>query len=154
MASSHPPIGLRHAQSITIDDRLTVPAVAPAFTGFADMPPVFATALLVGFVEWTCIEALRPFLDTGQQTVGVHVDLSHSAATPVGMTVTAEVELIAVEGRKLRFKISCRDDVEIISQGHHDRYIIDAERFMDRLASKQSPGAHLRRGEHKQGDQG
>ena len=70
---------------------------------------MFATAFLVGFVEWTCIEALRPYLEPGQKTVGVHVDLSHSAATPVGMTVTAEVELIAVEGRKLRFKCSSQD---------------------------------------------
>lgn len=61
--------GLRHVQSIQVDDRLTVPAVAPAFTGFADMPPVFATAFLVGFVEWTCIEALRPYLGPAQKTV-------------------------------------------------------------------------------------
>lgn len=132
-------VGLRHSQTIIVDERLVVPAVSPAFTGFADMPPVFATALLVGFVEWTCIEALRPCLEPGQKTVGVHVDLSHSAATPVGLAVTAEIELVAIEGRRLRFKVSCRDEAEPISDGHHERFIIDEARFVERLAGK-TPG--------------
>jgi len=100
------------------------------------MPPVFATAFLVGFVEWACIEALRPYLKESQRTVGIHVDLSHAAATPVGMTVTADVELVAIEGLKLRFRAVCRDDVEIICEGFHERYIIDKDRFMTRLAKK------------------
>ncbi len=128
--------GLKHRHSIVVDESLTVPAVSKAFSSFADMPPVFATAFLVGFAEWTCIEALRPYLSPDQRTVGVHVDLSHSGATPVGMTVTAEVELVAVEGRRLRFKVTCNDDVEVVSEGHHERYIIDMPRFMDRLARK------------------
>ena len=136
MSSNQLAVGLRHRQTIMVDDRLVVPAVSPAFTGFADMPPVFATALLVGFVEWTCIEALRPWLEPGQKTVGVHVDLSHCAATPAGIEVTAEVELIEIEGRRLRFKVTCRDEAELISEGHHDRFIIDPARFMARLAGK------------------
>jgi fluoroacetyl-CoA thioesterase len=130
--------GLRHSQSILVEDRLTVPAVSQAFTGFSDMPPVFATAFLVGFVEWTCIEALRPLLSHTQKTVGVHVDLSHSAATPVGMTVTADVELTEVEGSRLRFKVICRDDKDVVCEGHHDRYIVETDRFMARLAKKQA----------------
>ena len=134
---NHPPAaGIRHTLTIPVDDRLTVPAVAEAFTGFADMPPVFATAFLVGFVEWACIESLAPHLEPGQKTVGTHVDLSHSAATPVGMSVTAEVELVFVEKRKLRFKVTCRDDVEIICEGFHERYVIDGSRFMERLGKK------------------
>jgi fluoroacetyl-CoA thioesterase len=100
------------------------------------MPPVFATAFLVGFVEWTCVVALRPFLSRDERTVGVHVDLSHSAATPVGMRVFATVELAAIEGRKLRFKVVCRDEAEIICEGRHDRFVIDESRFMARLARK------------------
>src|SRR5262245_16660732 len=106
--------GLSHALTIPVEERLTVPAVSASFTGFADMPPVFATALLVGFVEWTCIEALRPHLAAGQRTVGTHVNLSHCAATPVGLNVTAAVELVEVEGKKLTFKVVCRDDIEVI----------------------------------------
>jgi fluoroacetyl-CoA thioesterase len=130
--------GLKHRHSIVVDESLTVSAVSKAFSSFADMPPVFATAFLVGFAEWTCIEALRPYLSLDQRTVGVHVDLSHSGATPVGMTVTAEVELVAVEGRRLRFKVTCMDDVEVVSEGYHERHIIDMPRFMDRLARKAS----------------
>jgi fluoroacetyl-CoA thioesterase len=130
--------GLRFSQSILVEDRLTVPAVSQAFTGFSDMPPVFATAFLVGFVEWTCIEALRPHLSPSQKTVGVHVDLSHSAATPVGMTVTAEVELTEVEESRLRFKVKCRDDKDVICEGHHDRYIVETDRFLARLEKKKA----------------
>jgi fluoroacetyl-CoA thioesterase len=128
--------GLQHRQTIIVDERLTVPNVAQAFTGFADMPPVLATAFLVGFVEWTCVEALRPHLTVGQRTVGVHVDISHTAATPIGMAVTVEVELLSVTDRRLRFKVVCRDEVEIISEGHHDRFLIDADRFMARMEKK------------------
>jgi fluoroacetyl-CoA thioesterase len=129
-------VGLRHENAIVVDEALTVPSVSRAFKGFADMPPVFATAFLVGFVEWTCVEALRPFLSAEQRTVGVHVDLSHSAATPIGMRVTAAVELAAIEGRKLRFKVACRDEAEIVCEGTHDRFIIDEARFMARLEKK------------------
>jgi len=67
------------------------------------MPQVLATACRVALVEATCFDALKPFPKEGQKTVGAHVDLSHVAATPMGMRVTAQVELVAVEGRKLRF---------------------------------------------------
>jgi fluoroacetyl-CoA thioesterase len=128
--------GLRHAQAIIVSDALTVPAVSVAFTGFADMPPVFATTFMVGFVEWTCIEALRPYLAVHQRTVGTHVDLSHIAATPVGMEVTAEVELVAVEGRRLRFRVECRDSAEVIGRGFHERAIIDGDKFVERVRRK------------------
>ncbi len=128
--------GLKHSGSVVIDETLIVPAVSRHFRSFADMPPVFATAFLVGFVEWTCVEALRPHLKPGQQTVGTHVDLSHVAATPVGMRVTADVELVSVKDRALRFKVTCRDERDLISEGHHERYIIDRERFVARVAQK------------------
>ena len=128
--------GLRHSQAITVGEALTVPAVAAAFTGFADMPPVFATAFMVGFVEWACIEALRPYLGPHQRTVGTHVDMGHTAATPAGMRVTAEVELIAVEGRRLRFRAECRDEVEVIGTGFHERAVIDSEKFLERVRRK------------------
>ena len=76
------------------------------------MPQVLATACRVALVEATCFDALKPFPKEGQKTVGAHVDLSHVAATPIGMRVTAQVELVAVEGRKLRFKLECQDEKE------------------------------------------
>lgn len=130
------PLGLRGEQTIVVGDGLTVPSIAPAFTGFADMPPVFVTAYMVGFVEWTCVEALRPYLGAHQRTVGTHVDMSHAAATPVGMRVSATVELVSVEGRKLRFKVECRDEVDVIGSGFHERAIIDFDKFMQRVQRK------------------
>lgn len=134
------PLGLRHTQQLVVDRSLTVPAVSLAFTGFGDMPPVFATAFMVGFVEWTCVEALRDHLAAGQKTVGTHIDVSHVAATPVGMTVTAEVELVEVDGRTLRFRVSCRDEAGLIGEGFHERAIVDHDRFMQRVNAK-SPRA-------------
>jgi fluoroacetyl-CoA thioesterase len=128
--------GLRHSRSLTVDRSVTVPALPPLLGDLADMPPVFATACMVAFVETTCIEALAPHLGEGEKTVGTHVDLSHLAATPIGMRVAAEVELVAVEGRKLRFKVECRDEKEVIGAGFHERFIIDAAKFMARLEKK------------------
>jgi fluoroacetyl-CoA thioesterase len=137
---SVPPVGLRHRESVTVDASLTVPRVSPSFPNFLDMPPVFATAYMVGFVEQACVEALKPYLAPSQRSVGTHIDMSHTAATPIGMTVTAEVELIAVEGRQLRFKVECRDDKDLIGSGRHDRFIVDLPKFMARLEEKSRQG--------------
>jgi len=133
--------GLRHVQRIRVGESLTVPALSHAFASFVEMPAVFATALLIGFIEWACLEALRPYLGAGENTVGTHVDVSHVAATPIGMTVTAEVELIEIDGRKLRFKVSCRDDRDLIGEGFHERVVIDSAKFAARLAAKSAQHA-------------
>jgi fluoroacetyl-CoA thioesterase len=129
--------GLRHKETVHVDESLVVPAMADLFAGFSDMPPVLATAFVVGLVEWTCVEALKSYLDPAQRTVGVHVDIAHVAATPVGMNATAEIELLLVEGRKLRFKALCYDEAGIIGEGFHERMIIDYDRFMERAQSRQ-----------------
>jgi fluoroacetyl-CoA thioesterase len=128
--------GLRHAETITVSEAHTVPAMTHLFSTFREMPPVYATAYLVAFVEWTCTQALAPYLAPSERTVGTHVDLSHSAATPVGMRVTAEVELVEVDGRHLKFKVTCRDEAEIVGKGFHERFVIDTEKFAARLARK------------------
>jgi fluoroacetyl-CoA thioesterase len=71
-----------------------------------------ATACRVALVEAACFDALKPFPKEGQKTVGAHVDLSHVAATPMGVRLTAQVEFVAVAGRKLRFKLECQDEKE------------------------------------------
>lgn len=133
--------GLRHTQAVTVGEALTVPAVSAAFTGFADMPPVFATAFMIGLVEWACIEALRPYMAPHQRTVGTHVDMSHTAATPIGMRVAAEIELVAVERRRLRFRVECRDAAEVIGAGFHERTVIDLPKFTDRVEAKRQARA-------------
>ena len=129
-------VGIRNSVQLTVDVRLTVPALAEAFTGFRDMPPVFATAFMVAFIEWAAIEALRDRLPPGQKTVGTHIDVSHISATPIGMTVTAEAELVAVNGRTLRFLVRCRDEAGLIGEGFHERTIVGEAKFMKRMVAK------------------
>jgi fluoroacetyl-CoA thioesterase len=128
--------GLRHARTLTVRDALAVPAQAQLFDPATEMPPVFATAQMIAFIEWTCLAALTPYIGAHQRTVGTLVDVTHTAATPVGMNVTAEVELVEVDGRRLRFKVACRDEVESIGEGFHERAIIDRSWFRSRLGRK------------------
>jgi len=132
--------GLRHTRSLTVSEELAVPAASRPFEASTDMPPVFATAHMIALVEWTCVAAIAPYIAPHRRTVGTRVDMTHSAATPIGMTVTAEVELIAVEGRKLRFRVACRDEAETIGEGFHERAIIDYDRFTARVAKKRRGG--------------
>jgi fluoroacetyl-CoA thioesterase len=129
-------VGIRNSITLRVDERLSVPALAERFAGMRDMPPVFATAFMVAFIEWAAIEALRDHLPAGQKTVGTHIDVSHAAATPVGMTVTAEVEIVAVEGRTLRFRVRCNDESGLIGEGFHERALIDEAKFLKRIAAK------------------
>jgi fluoroacetyl-CoA thioesterase len=126
--------GLRHTATLQVPEALAVPAQARHFDPETDMPPVFATAQMIAFVEWTCVWAVAPYLGPHQRTVGTRVEMTHTAATPIGMTVTAAVELLAFDGRTLRFKALCRDEKEIIGEGFHERMVIDNDRFMVRLA--------------------
>ena len=132
--------GLRHVQTMRVDDALTVRTLAGVYGRGDDMPPVLATAYMIGFIEWTCVDALRPFLGASERTLGTHVDVSHEAATPVGLTVTATVTLVEIDGRRLRFEVSCSDGVDIIGRGHHERMVVDQERFLARVGRK-GPGA-------------
>ncbi|MFT3961637.1 thioesterase family protein [Propionivibrio sp.] len=117
----------------------TVPALYPEAEEFRVMPEVFATGFLVGLLEWACIKAVNPHLDAPrEQTVGTRIDISHEAATPAGFTVTARVELVAVEGKKLVFEVEAHDGKECIARGRHERFVIDRERFDARLAAKRA----------------
>ena len=128
--------GLKHSRTIRVSDALAVPTQGRALGFPQEMPPVFATANMIALVEWTCVAALAPYLTPHQRTVGTRVEMSHTAATPIGMAVTAEIELIEFDGRRLRFKVSCHDEFEPIGEGFHERMIIDHDRFMARLARK------------------
>jgi len=128
--------GLRYSETLTVSEALAVPAQAQLFDPKTEMPPVFATAQMIALVEWTCVHALAPYLGPHERTVGTKVEMTHTAATPIGMQVTAEVELVSFDGRTLRFKATCRDEKEPIGDGFHERMVIDNDRFMARLARK------------------
>src|SRR5579883_3284456 len=108
--------GLRRAETLVVGEALTVPAQAGLFDPTTEMPPVFATAQMIAFVEWVCVHALAPYLGPEQRSVGTKVEMSHLAATPIGMRVTAEVDLVEIDGRRLRFKAVCRDEAEVIGE--------------------------------------
>jgi predicted thioesterase/RimJ/RimL family protein N-acetyltransferase len=129
--------GLRGELVFRVPDTKTVPQLYPEAAEFQEMPRVFATGFLVGLVEWACLRVVNPHLDwPREQTVGTHVDLSHAAATPPGMTVTVTAELLSVEGRKLVFSVAARDGVDLVTEGRHARVVIDAERFGQRVKAK------------------
>ena len=136
MSNTGPPVGLCHSKTLIVDASLTVPEVSPLFGSFHDMPPVLQTANMIVLMEATCMEALKPYLAAHQRTVGIHLDVGHAAATPAGMKVTAKVELVAVKGRRLQFKVECHDEVEPIGSGLHDRAIVDVRKFAARLDAK------------------
>jgi fluoroacetyl-CoA thioesterase len=130
--------GIRHEFTFVVPNTKTVPELYPESAEFQAMPRVFATGYLVGLIEWTCIQAIVPHIDwPREQTVGTHFELSHTAPTPPDCPVTVEVELVEVEKRRLRFRVSARDDVGTVSDGTHDRFVIDAERFNAKLSDRQ-----------------
>jgi len=129
--------GLTHRFQFRISPSKTVPHLYPESQMFREMPEVFATGYLVGLVEWACIEAMRPHLDwPREQSLGTHVNFSHLAATPPGLTVTVDVRLDKVDGRKLTFFITAHDGVDKITEGTHERVVIDSARFVARLTEK------------------
>lgn len=91
---------------------------------------VYATISMIGLMEKTCLESVLPYLEPGQDTVGTHVNVSHAKATPVGMKVRCESELIEMDRRKLVFRVAAYDEAGLIGEGTHERFIIDKERFL------------------------
>lgn len=130
--------GLTHQHKFTVTDSKTVPYLYPESDMFREMPAVLATGFMVGLLEWACIELIRPHLDwPAEQSLGTHVNFSHVAATPPGLTVTVDVKLESVEGRKLVFSLKAHDGVDTITTGTHERVVIDEARFLSKLALKQ-----------------
>lgn len=129
--------GLTHRFQFRISPSKTVPHLYPESQMFREMPEVLATGYMVGLVEWACIEALRPHLDwPREQSLGTRVDFSHLAATPPGLTVTIDVKLEKVDGRKLTFSISAHDGVDRITEGTHERSVIDSAKFLAKVGEK------------------
>ncbi len=124
------PIGLTGQASIVV-----VPEVTARHLGSGTVA-VFATPEMVRLMERAAVHALAPHLAPGQQSVGTMINVRHLAATPVGATVTATAELIEVNGRRLTFKVSAHDGVDLIGEGLHERALIDLARFEARVQAK------------------
>src|SRR5262245_29655349 len=102
----------------------------------AILPPVFATPMMIRAMENAALNAIRDYLEPGESAVGTAVDVHHLAATPVGHVVTAQAEVTGVDGRRVTYHVSARDQNEEIGRGTHERMVIDVNRLGQRLAAK------------------
>jgi fluoroacetyl-CoA thioesterase len=128
--------GLTHRFAYRVPDDKTVPHLYPEVTDFQTMPRVFATGYMVGLIEWVCMQAMAPHLDPGEGSLGVHVDVNHTAATPPGFTVTVDVECTQVVGKRVTFQIKAHDGVDQIGAGRHERFVVAWDRFNASVAAK------------------
>jgi predicted thioesterase len=103
---------------------------------FAAAPDVFSTPSLGALIEATAANWLGRQIEPGQTSVGAQIVINHTAATPPGLPVTVEVKVAAIEGRRVDFEWTARDSVEQVGHGTHQRFVVDAERFLSRLAGK------------------
>ena len=129
--------GLTFEFQYKVPENRTVPFLLPESPEFEIMPKVLATGYMVGLIEWTCIQAINPHLDwPKEQTVGTCVKFSHVAATPPGLTITIKTKLETVEGRNLVFSVIVSDGVDKISEGIHERVVVDAAKFNAKAEAK------------------
>lgn len=125
------PVGARGTYTL----RVTPAHLANQFKDAA-LPKVFATPMMVTAMENAALNAVRDYLEPGESAVGTVVNVRHLAATPAGHRVTAEAEVTRVDGRRIEFTVSARDEIEEIGNGTHERMVVDMARIDKRLASK------------------
>lgn len=97
---------------------------------------VFGTPAMIALMEAAAVAAIEPYLDPGQSSVGIELQVEHVAATPLGQTVRSSAELTGIEGRRLTFQVTAWDQVALIGKGSHTRVLIDRERFTANVKSK------------------
>ena len=124
------PIGLKGLAETLVTEENTAASMG------SGLLPVFATPAMLALMEQAAASSVQPFLPEGQGTVGTRLEVSHLAATPIGLTVRAESELIAVDRRKLRFAVRAWAGDELIGEGEHERFVIDNARFLEKALSK------------------
>ena len=122
--------GLRGTAGIVVGDEHTAPHVG------SGRVKVLATPVVINLLEAAALAAVERLLPAGHQSLGTELDVRHFAATPVGMRVESEAEVVAVEGRTIRFRVSARDEREPISEGTHERVVVDVVRFDQRMERK------------------
>ena len=116
-------------------ERTVTPEMSAARVG-SGLVDVFATPMMISLIEQTCNECVLPYLEKGQGTVGTLVNVTHTAATPIGMRVWCESELVEVDRRRLVFKVKAFDPCGVIGEGFHERFVIDTEKFIEKVRAK------------------
>ena len=122
--------GLKGRTRILVGVEQTAPSIG------SGKVPVLATPVMINLIEAAALAACEHLLPAGYQSLGTHLDISHVAATPVGMHVEATAELVAVDGRKLSFAVEAHDDKELIGSGRHHRVVVNVARFDERIQRK------------------
>jgi fluoroacetyl-CoA thioesterase len=128
--------GLTHRFTYRVPENKTVPHLYPEVAEFQAMPRVFATGYMVGLMEWACMQLMAPHLDPGEGSLGVHIDVSHTAATPPGLTITVDVECTRVDGKRATFHVKAHDGIDQIGAGRHERFVVAWDAFNARAAAK------------------
>ncbi|MBQ6244364.1 MAG: thioesterase family protein [Bacteroidales bacterium] len=123
-------IGIRGREEAVVTEDLLAQNVG------SGLVKVYATAMMIALIEKAAVYSVEPFLEPGQGTVGTHVDVSHCSATPLGMRVWAETELVGIDRRKLTFRVAAYDERGLIGEGRHERFIIDYARFQAKADAK------------------
>jgi len=129
---SNLPIGREGRSEIVVADAHTAPRVG------SGRVRVLATPVMINLMEAAALDCVEALLPDGHQSLGIKLDVSHHAATPVGMRVVATARLVAVEGRRLKFEVEAHDEKESIGDGSHDRVVVNVARFDERLQKKLS----------------
>jgi fluoroacetyl-CoA thioesterase len=125
-------IGLKGSADLLVGNEHTAPRVG------SGRVPVLATPVMINVIEAAALAAVEHLLPSGHQSLGIHLDISHFAATPVGMRMEASCELIGVDGRTLLFQVEAHDEKEPIGGGLHKRVVVNVARFDQRLQKKLS----------------
>jgi len=128
--------GAIHTHTYIVPETKTVPYVFEEAELFQQMPKVFATAFMVGLMEWSCMEAMKPHMDAGEISLGVDICVSHLAPTPPGMKVEIDVTCLEVNGGKTKWGLVARDEKDVIGKGTHERFTINAEKFAKIIEKK------------------
>ncbi|MFT0899679.1 thioesterase family protein [Candidatus Methanoprimaticola sp. MG2] len=123
-------IGIKGSRKVMVDDSNTAEALGSGTL------PVFATPAMIALIEATASRSVAPELDDGNSTVGTHLDIAHSAASPIGMEVTCETELVEVDRRRLVFRVSVCDAKGEVGSGMHERFVVDDVKFMSKATAK------------------
>lgn len=124
------PLGTIGSASLVVGDEHTAPRVG------SGQIHVLATPVMINLFEAAALAACEHLLPEGHQSLGTHLDVSHVAATPVGMQATATAEVIGVEGRIIRFRLLARDARDVIGEGTHERVVVNVAKFDLRVREK------------------
>jgi len=122
--------GLTGSAELKVGAEHTAPSIG------SGLVPVLATPVMINVIEAAALAAVEHLLPAGHQSLGIHLDVRHFAATPIGMTVRATAQLIAVDGRTLTFRVGARDDKEPVGDGSHQRVVVNVARFDARVQKK------------------